>query len=108
MKKLLLVAFFVLTCAIAVPRVSAQSAMFTYTGVPSGPVNPNSTVTIGVNLVFVSGGGFTDVQGFSLWMAQRSPASGFPFFISSRDTTGSLFTRVGCFSADAGPNQPKS
>ena len=31
--------------------------MFTYTGVPAGPVNPGSSFTIGINLVFVSGGG---------------------------------------------------
>ena len=95
MKKLLLVALFVLTCAVALPRLSAQSAMFTYTGVPAGPVNPGSSFTIGMSLVFVSGGGIPDLQGFSLWMAQRSPASGFPFSITNRDDSGSLFITGG-------------
>ncbi len=81
-----------LACAIATPRVSAQSAMFTYTGVPAGPVMPGSSFTIGISLVFVTGGNIPNVQGFSLWMVQRSPGVGpFPFAIASRDTTGGLF-----------------
>ncbi len=69
--------------------------MFTYTGVPAGPVVPGSSFTIGINLVFVAGGGIPDVQGVSLWMAQRSPASGFPFSITNLDDTGSLFIHMG-------------
>jgi hypothetical protein len=95
MKKLLLIAAVVLACAVATPRLSAQSAMFTYTGVPTGAVNPGSSFTIGMNLVFTSGGIIQNVQGFSLWMAQLSPASGFPFSITNLDDTGSLFVHMG-------------
>ena len=95
MKMKTVAAAIALACAVATPRVSAQSAMFTYTGVPAGPVMPGSNFTIGINLVFVSGGGIPNVEGLSFWMAQRSPASGFPFSITGRDNTGSLFLMMG-------------
>ena len=65
--------------------------MFTYTGIPAGPVASGSSFTIGMSLVFVSGGIIPNVAGFSLWMAQLSPVLGFPFAITIRDTTGGQF-----------------
>ena len=89
MNRLLIVAAIVLACALTnVPRASAQSAMFTYTGVPAGPVSPGSSFTIGINIVFTSGGTFGDLAGMSYWMAQQSPLSGFPFSITGHTFTG--------------------
>ena len=92
MKKLPLIAVIALACTVAASRVSAQSAMFTYTGVPAAPVVPGSSFTIGISLVLVTGGNIPNVQGFSLWMAQLSPGVGpFPFAITIRDATGGAF-----------------
>ena len=86
MKKFLIAAAIVLSCALtAVPRVSAQSAMFTYTGVPAGPLAPGATFTIGLNVVFVSGGSISDLSGFSYWWSQSTPAGApFAFNITNR------------------------
>ena len=86
MKRLLIVAAIVLSCAVTIaPRASAQSAMFTYTGVPAGPVLPGTSFTIGINIVFTSGGTVGNFNGLSCWFAQQSPLSGFPFSITGRE-----------------------
>ena len=95
MKMKAVVAAIALACVVAASRVSAQSAMFSYTGVPAGPVAPGSSFTIGINVVVTTGGIMNSIQGLSYWLAQSSPAGGpFPFAISSRDITGSLFTQT--------------
>jgi hypothetical protein len=94
MKKLLIIAVIALACAIAMPRVSAQSAMFTYTGLPSGPVMPGSSFTIGINLTFTAGGFVNSIQGLSYWLFQFSPTGPYPFAITSRDVTGSPFNQI--------------
>jgi hypothetical protein len=91
-KKSLLIAAIALACAVATPRVSAQSAMFTYTGVPAGPVAPGSSFTIGINVVITTGGNLGNIQGLSYWLYQASPGGPFPFAITNRDLTGSLFS----------------
>ena len=69
MKKSLLIAAIALACAVATPRVSAQSAMFTYTGVPAGPVMPGSSFTIGMNIVVTTGGNVNSIVGSSYWFS---------------------------------------
>ena len=91
MKKLLIISAITFAYIVsAVPRVSAQTASFTYTGVPVNVVAGGS-FTIGINVVFTSGGSVANLQGLSYWMFQSSPASGFPFTITNRDVTGSSF-----------------
>jgi len=93
MKKLPLFAAIALTYAVAAPQASAQSAMFTYTGVPTDPVGPGSTFTIHLFLTVTTGGTVGDLSGLSYWFAQSSPAGGpFPFQITARNVAGSLFT----------------
>jgi hypothetical protein len=91
MKKLILVAAvaaaFVLTGA---PRATAQTAFFSYTGVPTS-VTPGSSFTIGVNITFTTGGNINNLAGFSYWMWQ-SAGTGTPFAITNRNVTGSIFT----------------
>ncbi|MDQ6765778.1 MAG: hypothetical protein M3Z22_06730, partial [Verrucomicrobiota bacterium] len=70
MKKLLLIAAIALTGAFAgTPQVSAQSASFTYTGVPAN-VTPGSCFTFYITLNFTSGGTITNVRGLSYWLYQ--------------------------------------
>jgi len=91
MKKFLITAAIVLSCAFAVvPRASAQSAMFTYTGVPVGGVAPGSSFTIQVFLQVVTGGTVGDLSGLSYWWSQQSGPN-FGFQITNRTATG-LFT----------------
>lgn len=80
------------TCTYAIaPTVFAQSASFIYTGMPT-VFAPGSSFRIGISVVFTSGGTVNDLSGLSYWMVQRSPTSSFPFAITNRDTTGSMFT----------------
>lgn len=87
MKKLLITAAMIIACAIsAAPQVSAQTASFTYTGVPTGPVMPNTSFTIGISVVFTAGGTVGDLSGLSYWMAQSGgPTTPFPFAITNRN-----------------------
>ena len=98
MKKFLIAAAIVLSCALTVvPRVSAQSAMFIYSGVPVGALTPGSSFTIGVSLNVTTGGTVGDLSGLSYWWAQQSPVGGpfpapnSPFAITNRVVTG-VFT----------------
>jgi hypothetical protein len=70
--------------------VNAQSAFFTYTGVPTN-LTPGGSFTIGVNITFTAGGNINNLAGFSYWMWQPSGAN-FPFAITNRNVTGSIFT----------------
>jgi hypothetical protein len=92
MKKLCIAALAAAALFTTTHVAPAQSAFFTYTNVPSGPLAPGATFTIGVTLNFTAGGGITSVNGLSYWMYQQSPTSGFPFSITNRDVTSSLFT----------------
>ena len=93
MKKFLLFAAIAMTCAVAAPQASAQSAQFVYTGVPVSPVTPGSSFTVHLSLQVTTGGAVGDLSGLSYWFAQSSPAgSPFPFQITARNVTGSLFT----------------
>lgn len=93
MKKLLVIAAIALATAITgAPRLFAQSASFTYSGVPTGALAPGATFTIQVSLVFTAGGSIMNLNGLSYWMAQQSPTSGFAFSITNRNASGSLFT----------------
>lgn len=91
MKKLLILSAIAFAYIVsAVPQVSAQTASFTYTNVPVN-VAAGSSFTIGINVVFTSGGTVANLRGLSYWMFQSNPASGFPFTITNRDVTGSSF-----------------
>jgi hypothetical protein len=92
MKKLILVAAVAAACVLtAAPRASAQSASFSYTGVPTSPLQLGSSFTVSVFINFTSGGNINNLAGFSYWMWQ-SAGTGFPFAITNRDVTGSIFT----------------
>lgn len=93
MKNFFLIIVLALTCAIfPASPVSAQTGSFTYQNVPTAPLMPGATFTIGMNVVFTPGGNVADLAGFSFWLAQLTPASPFPFSITARDTAGSPFT----------------
>jgi len=67
--------------------------MFIYSGVPVAPVLPGANFTVSLSLQVVTGGIISDLSGLSYWFAQSSPAAGpFPFQITGRNVTGSLFT----------------
>ncbi len=87
MKKLLIIAAIaVATVITGAPRASAQSANFSYTGVPVAPLLPGSSFTVDVFINFTSGGAINNLGGFSYWMWQ-SAGAGFPFAITNRDVT---------------------
>ncbi|MDQ6765777.1 MAG: PEP-CTERM sorting domain-containing protein [Verrucomicrobiota bacterium] len=91
MKKLVLVISLAIAGMLPAARLSAQSASFVYSGVPTAPLMPGSSFTIAVSLVFTAGGIAGDLTGLSYWIAQRSPATPFPFSLTNRDLTGSVF-----------------
>ena len=72
LKKFLITAAIVLSCAVTVPRASAQTAQLIWGGVPA-------TLTVGVpftvtlNLNFAPGGIINNLNGFSLWLASTGP-----------------------------------
>ncbi|MFL6540884.1 MAG: VPDSG-CTERM sorting domain-containing protein [Chthoniobacterales bacterium] len=74
------------------PQLSAQTASFVYTGVPTGNLQGGDTFTVGVSVLFTAGGSVTNLIGVTYWMAQISPTSAFPLTLINRDTTGSPFT----------------
>lgn len=93
MKTLLLIVAIALTSAVGAPRVSAQSAMFVYSGVPVAAVLPGTSFTVQLSLQVLTGGAMDNFIGLSYWMAQSSPVGGpFPFQITNRNITGSIFT----------------
>ena len=98
MKKYLLAAAAALTFTFASASVtSAQTALFIYndgSGAPAaGTYTPGSSFTFSINLAFTPGGSVTNLAGLSYWFQQLSPAGApFPFSITLRDATGSIFT----------------
>ncbi len=82
-------------CALTgAPRASAQTANFSYTGVPAS-ITPGSSFTFDITLNFTSGT-LANVQGLSYWLYQVSPgAPPYNFAITLRDVTGSLFQPSG-------------
>ncbi len=95
MKKTLLLSAlaFASVCLTAVSSF-AQTASFVYTGVPSGPLAPGSSFTIGISVVFAAGGTVTDVNGLSYWFAQTNPTSSYPFSITNRNVGASAFNQL--------------
>ncbi|HWY51288.1 MAG TPA: hypothetical protein VNW72_07375 [Chthoniobacterales bacterium] len=99
MKKYLLIAAVVCISSLAaVSTTSAQTtALFIYdngTGTPSaGTYTPGSSFTFAINLGFVPGGSVANLDGVSYWFQQTNPSiAPFPFSITLRDVTGSMFT----------------
>jgi hypothetical protein len=101
MKKLLLVAALALTCAgLVSPTANAQTAMFTFAPANGQSLNVTAggTFQFTINLT-VSGLSGTDptaagaqnIQGLTYFL-QQSGGSAFPFSITGRDITGSMFT----------------
>ncbi len=84
MKKLLLSTAVALICAFAeTPRVSAQSANFTYSNF-SGTYTPGSSFSFDITLNFTAGGNIVDVEGISYWLYQ-SAGPGYGLQITNRD-----------------------
>ncbi len=101
MKKHLLVAIAALLSIFASVSVTqAQTALFIYNdggaggGAPnSGTYTPGSSFTFSINLGFVPGGSIVNLDGLSYWFQQSVPSMApFPFSITLRDVTGSMFT----------------
>jgi hypothetical protein len=97
MKKQLLAAVAGMGCLFgAMSMASAQTANFVYNdgnGVPdAGTYNPGDSFTFSINLVFMSGGSITNLDGVSYWLQQKSPGSPFITSITLRDVTGSMFS----------------
>jgi hypothetical protein len=91
MKKLLLIAVVALATAVLfAPAARAQSASFTYSPIPAS-LQPGSTFTININVVFTSGGSINNLAGFSGWLWQASPAGPYPFTLVAADLSGSAF-----------------
>lgn len=97
MKKHVLAATAALACAFAtVQQAQAQTALFIYndnSGVPNaGTYTPGSTFTFSINLAFTPGGTIANLDGLSYWFQQKTPNTPpFPFSITLRDPSGSIF-----------------
>ena len=73
MKKFLITAAIVLSCAVTVvPQASAQSAMFIFTGVPAGPLHPGASLSGRISLTVCTGGAVANFAGLSFWWAQQA------------------------------------
>ena len=98
MKKHLLVAIAALLSVFAAVSASqAQTALFIYndgSGAPNaGTYTPGSTFTFSINLGFVPGGSVVNLDGLSYWFQQTNPSiAPFPFSITLRNVSGSMFT----------------
>jgi hypothetical protein len=91
MKKLFVIAAIAAaTVLTGAPRASAQSASFSYVGVPVDPMLPGGSFTVEVFINFTSGGNIDNLGGFSYWMWQ-SAGTGFPVAIINRDVTNPPF-----------------
>ena len=87
---------FVFACT-GVSTSSAQTATLIYNdgdGAPAvGSYLPGTSFTFSINMFFAPGGSVTNLVGLSYWFQQQTPAGApFPFAITLRDVTGSLFT----------------
>lgn len=75
----------------------AQTALFLYNdGVGTanaGTYTPGSSFTFSIGLTFAPGGSIANLDGLSYWLQQSIPAiAPFPFSVTLRDVTGSMFT----------------
>jgi hypothetical protein len=81
----------------AVSGAKAQTALFIYndnSGTPNaGTYTPGSSFTFDISLQFAPGGSIANLDGLSYWLQQSIPAiAPFPFSVTLRDVTGSMFT----------------
>ena len=95
MKKQLLVAIALVVSSLGTTQ--AQTALFIYNdgnGVPNaGTYTPGSSFTFNISLAFTPGGTISNLDGLSYWLQQSMPSiAPFPFSITLRDVTGSMFT----------------
>ena len=95
MKKHLLVAIVLVLSSLG--AANAQTALFIYNdnnGVPNaGTYTPGSSFTFNISLAFTPGGAISNLDGLSYWLQQSMPSiAPFPFSITLRDVTGSMFT----------------
>ena len=95
MKKQLL--FAVAALLIIIGSAKAQTALFIYndnSGVPNaGTYTPGSSFTFNISLAFAPGGTISNLDGLSYWLQQSMPSiAPFPFSVTLRDVTGSMFT----------------
>jgi hypothetical protein len=89
MKKFLITAAIVLSCAVTVPRASAQTIQLIWGGVPAGPVSVGTPFTVSLNLNFVPGGPImNNLNGFSLWLANIGGAG---MTLTDRQIGASIF-----------------
>jgi hypothetical protein len=80
-----------------VAAANAQTALFIYddnSGVPNaGTYTPGSSFTFDISLAFTPGGSIANLDGLSYWFQQANPSiAPFPFSITLRNVTGSMFT----------------
>jgi hypothetical protein len=76
---------------------NAQSALFIYNdnaGVPNaGTYHPGDSFTFSISLSFVPGGSIQNLEGLTYFFQQTVPSiAPFPFSITLRNVTGSMFT----------------
>ena len=95
MKKQLLIAIALVLSVLG--AANSQTALFIYNdnnGVPNaGTYTPGSSFTFDISLAFTPGGTIANLDGLSYWLTQNFPSiAPFPFSISLRDVTGSMFT----------------
>src|SRR5947209_15366178 len=98
MKKQLLVAITMLLSVMGAAQ--AQTATFIYNDggagggtATSGTYTPGSSFTFSIGLTFGPGGTIANLDGLSYWLQQSIPGiAPFPFTITLRDVTGSMFT----------------
>ena len=81
----------------AASTTRAQTALFIYNdnnGLPNaGTYTPGSSFTFSINLGVVPGGNIQNVDGLTYFFQQTTPNTApFPFSITLRDVTGSMFT----------------
>jgi len=77
----------------------AQTALFIYndgSGTPNaGTYTPGSSFTFNISLAFTPGGTITNLDGLSYWFQQTNPSiAPFPFSITLRNVSGSMFTEL--------------
>src|ERR1700730_2698776 len=81
----------------AASATKAQTALFIYddgSGTPNaGTYTPGSSFTFNISLAFTPGGSIQNLDGLSYWFQQTNPSiAPFPFSITLRNVTGSMFT----------------
>src|SRR4051794_40351246 len=95
MKKQLLIAIALVLSGLG--AANSQTALFIYndnSGTPNaGTYTPGSSFTFDISLAFTAGGTIANLDGLSYWLKQAIPGiAPFPFSVTLRDVTGSIFT----------------